>query len=382
MDQISSAYSESISAAPETESPKQAKGKSNNSGNNKKKPDMNGGAKKPAAAEKPPSSVEEAVKRSPNMANELKSLVETLKTKFPDQTMIWLRDVASYFNSALHATQPLPLQSMAFSDRPLTLLSKETRKTLTLLLESCGVAAREGAFEVLLANMAHEMAKDRPHNGYLVVLQLMSEVYPSLATYNMTRFNELRNSYQNRPAIGTALLWALGQGGRKDLSVGITVWLDFMQPMMALKNYSRFVVEYLSGLFSHHSARIKSSKSKLLYSRQYFLLFDAIFGATGGNLNKDMQAELRRLYPAIKAISVGDCSDSHEVFPEFLRRLHAAAIMEEYKGNSGAAAEALLEALSECVANNPAAVKHWGNMYITYLPASARLLSHLSKHKR
>jgi hypothetical protein len=55
-----------------------------------------------------------------------------------------------------------------------------------------------------------------------VLLQLMSEIYPTLATFNMGRYNELRNSYQNRTSIGTAMLWALGQGGRKDLSVGIS----------------------------------------------------------------------------------------------------------------------------------------------------------------
>ena len=32
---------------------------------------------------------------------------------------------------------------------------------------------------------------------------------------------ELRNSYQNRPHIGTALLWAVGLGGKKDLQVGL-----------------------------------------------------------------------------------------------------------------------------------------------------------------
>jgi hypothetical protein len=35
------------------------------------------------------------------------------------------------------------------------------------------------------------------------------------------RFFELRNSYQNRPNIGTALLWAVGLGGKKDLQTGL-----------------------------------------------------------------------------------------------------------------------------------------------------------------
>ncbi len=58
-------------------------------------------------------------------------------------------------------------------------------------------------------------------NGYMVMLQSLAEVYPSLCVNNPQRFHELIRSYQNRPAIATALVWALGQGGRKDLAIGL-----------------------------------------------------------------------------------------------------------------------------------------------------------------
>jgi hypothetical protein len=148
-----------------------------------------------------------------------------------------------------------------------------------------------------------------------------------------------------------------------------------MLPMLTMKNYSRYVVEYLSGLLSHHSARIKASKTKLLYSRQFFLLFDAIF--TSVNLSKESQAELLRQYDTIKAISVGDCSDSHEVFPEFLRRLQSLTSGEQ-QWHPSARAE-MMRALAESAANNEACLKHWQQMYITYLPASAQILTHISK---
>ncbi len=55
----------------------------------------------------------------------------------------------------------------------------------------------------------------------MVVLQSMAEVYPSLCVNNPQRYSELLRSYQNRPPIATALMWALGQGGRKDLAIGL-----------------------------------------------------------------------------------------------------------------------------------------------------------------
>jgi len=329
--------------------------KGNSDSSNNKKP------------EKKPATIEEAVKKV--SAGELKALLEKVRNRYPDQAVLWIRDAAAYFNVALATESPVALTS--FSDAPLSLLTKETRKTLTALFEQCPDAARQTGFETLLATTAHDMGKGLTANGNLVVLQLMSEIYPSLASHNMARWNELMNSYRNRAPIGTAMLWALGQGGRKDLGVGVNVWLDFMLPVLTMKNYSRFVVEYLSGLLAHHSARVKSGK-RIIFPRQLFLFFDALF-ATAGSLNKELQAELQRQYDALKALSIGDCSDNHEIFPEFLRRLQTTS------DDNPRAREKLLEALALSVANNPATLKHWQQMYLTYLPASAKLLEYLDK---
>ena len=51
--------------------------------------------------------------------------------------------------------------------------------------------------------------------------QLLAEFQPALVTANLGRYVELRNSYQNRPVIGTAILWSVGQAGMKSLHSGI-----------------------------------------------------------------------------------------------------------------------------------------------------------------
>lgn len=366
-DQIASVWS-----MPDIETDKSSSSPPKPAKNNSNKAAKNGKANsdKKASPEKKPATIEEAVKKV--SVNELKTLLEKVRDRYPENPILWIRDAAAYFNVALATESPVPLTS--FSEHPLSLLTKETRKTLTALFEQCPEAARQTGFETLLANMAHDMGKGLTANGNLVVLQLMSEIYPSLASHNMARYNELRNSYQNRAQIGTAMLWALGQGGRKDLVVGINVWLDFMLPVLTMKNYSRFVVEYLSGLLAHHSARVKSGK-RILFSRQLFLCFDALF-ATANNLNRELQAELQKQYDALKKISIGDCAENHEIFPEFLRRLQTVS-EDKYHPR---AREELLEALALSVANNPATLKHWQQMYLTYLPASAQLLEYLDKN--
>ena len=64
-----------------------------------------------------------------------------------------------------------------------------------------------------------------------------------------------------------------------------------------------------------------------------------------------------------------------QIFPEFLRRLQTVS-EDKYHPR---AREELLEALALSVANNPATLKHWQQMYLTYLPASAQLLEYLGK---
>ena len=81
-----------------------------------------------------------------------------MKTNYPDNPVLWLRDAASYLNLTLDAQLPVEI-SDPFSDRPLSLITKETKKTLTALYEEVGDAGRQTGFETLLANMAHEMAK-------------------------------------------------------------------------------------------------------------------------------------------------------------------------------------------------------------------------------
>ena len=57
--------------------------------------------------------------------------------------------------------------------------------------------------------------------GWNILTQLLTENNPTLVTAHIPRYIELRNSYQNRPNIGLAILWSVGQAGAKSLHSGI-----------------------------------------------------------------------------------------------------------------------------------------------------------------
>ena len=80
-----------------------------------------------------------------------------------------------------------------------------------------------------------------------------------------------------------------------------------MLPMLTMKHYSRFIVDYLAGLTSAHETRISKLIAKRdqlrrsLYPNQFFQCFDAIFiSAPTYALNKELQNTLVKQYPTIK----------------------------------------------------------------------------------
>lgn len=52
-------------------------------------------------------------------------------------------------------------------------------------------------------------------------MEVLSHVVPDLGKSNLPRYESLMVSYQNRPAVGKCLFWALGQAGVRNLAVGI-----------------------------------------------------------------------------------------------------------------------------------------------------------------
>lgn len=58
-------------------------------------------------------------------------------------------------------------------------------------------------------------------DGWMLLVEALSHVAPELGLGNMARYESVMVSYQNRPAVGKCLFWALGQAGVRNLSVGV-----------------------------------------------------------------------------------------------------------------------------------------------------------------
>jgi len=177
------------------------------------------GVSKPAAKAKPsaprvekpavPKTVAEAV-RAKVKVEELRTVIEEVQIRWPDSPLLWLRDVAGYLNHAL-VTQPELSVEGVLGGEPLTALTANMRKVIGQMLHKCEEGMRETFFETCVANTAHDLAKGLCVTGWRVLTQLLADLQPTVVTAHIPRYVELRNSYQNRPAVGLAILWSVGQ---------------------------------------------------------------------------------------------------------------------------------------------------------------------------
>lgn len=128
---------------------------------------------------------------------------------------------------------------------PANVIPESLKKLIHAELESAGPSNVQYFFDQSLTSLAVDLNKNLPIVGTKIILQLIALRYPVVCQSNFAKNAVLHNSYLNQSSIGLSLLWALGQGGFRDVQVGINVWQNMMVPVIEMKNYSKYVVDYI-----------------------------------------------------------------------------------------------------------------------------------------
>merc|ERR1719158_2082306 len=344
--------------------------KAANGTNGKEKPKS---TEKKVEKPKTPITLSQAVKENLRV-EDLKNLLEMSQTRFPDSPLLWLRDIATYLNQKLVYTNQDEFTN--FGGDPSSILTANMRKVINVMFQKCSDSMKETFFETCISNTAHELQKGLNVVGWNILTQLLAENNPSLVTANIQRYIELRNSYQNRPNIGLALLWSVGQAGAKSLHSGIKVWLEIMIPVITMRHYSKFVVHYLVQLLEQHKVTETTMMNKPVVDLTNFITIQDTVFIVANQINKEYARTLRQYYPALRAICVAGCKN-HEMFPELLPRLSTLSMPDQVLDT--------LDLLASCLASTPAAMVHWHQLYTSNLTQSAQLIQYLdcnwSKYK-
>ncbi|XP_058061358.1 transmembrane protein 214-A [Anopheles bellator] len=183
-------------------------------------------------------------------ADELKSQLMAVNVHFKDNHLMVLKALTSSLNDKLRVKECDPVYGGTSNTYPYDALPKDVRKVIDDCIEGAGEENVKYFYDLTLSNLASDMNASLPYQGHMLILQAIAIHHPPACVNNLARNAILRNSYQNRSHIGLSLLWALGQGGYKDLNVGLKVWQDIMVPVLDLKSYSEFVCSYANGIVS------------------------------------------------------------------------------------------------------------------------------------
>lgn len=81
--------------------------------------------------------------------------------------------------------------------------------------------------------------------------------------------------------------------------VHLSVWLQLMVPLIGMKHYSAYVVEYGSTVFGSGGGDGAQACGDVLGVREFFTILDFTW-CSSGSLTKPVQRQLFALYPKVK----------------------------------------------------------------------------------
>lgn len=189
--------------------------------------------------------------------------------------------LSSLLDSMLNVKNPPSLIEKPIN-YPNNIVPANVKTIIYNLLNETGPANIQYFFDQSLTTLAVDLSNNLNCIGHNILLQMIALEWPTVCIQNLAKNAILRNSYQNRSSIGLNLLWALGQGGFKDINVGCRVWRDIMVPVLEMKSYTKWVCEYVHRMLNCATGDVN------LVQNEFFIIFDELLMQRNG-LPKDCQ---------------------------------------------------------------------------------------------
>lgn len=307
--------------------------------------------KKQEPKEKPPKSIKDAL----NMidADEIRNVLTTGQTRFPEAPLIWLKDLAAFLNVKIPVDKEDAIFSGKPKDYPLSIVPKPISSTLEKAIEMAGKQTAQLFYENTLTTMATDMVKGSAAVGHKIFLQLLARINPEMTVANIPKLITVRNSYQNRKTIGLSLLWALSQGGRKNLAVGLKVWHEVMSPMLETKSYSSYVVQILNDLVFEHGN---------CYDLKPELYLDIVEDTCSGKLNipANVGREINNSMEKLRSILIKNKNISYVKLFEMLIGKITPKVHANYR-------DELVKTLVDCLATDSLCFSAWRSFHVKNL---------------
>ncbi|XP_072942522.1 transmembrane protein 214 [Epargyreus clarus] len=328
-----------------------------------KKQDKKSEASKP----KPPKTIEGALEAID--PTELATIITTNKVRFSNAPLVWLKEVASFLNSKIQIDVDDPTFSIYPLNYPTCVIPDTIRESLEKVLQEAGKANTQLFFDVTLTALANDMSRGQHVNGHRILAQMLAQSNPDFCIASIPKSASLRNSYQNRPPIGLSLLWALGQGGLKDFAVGMKAWQDLFLPIIELKNYSKYVISYLSILMD------KQAELKAVVNQDQLLAMFDLVNSKRSALSKDLSSDLIMQLSKYKDIYFQKSGNKLQVtFNQLMKKLPnqylSGSALDPYN-------RVLVESLLDCLQRDDSCNATWRQLFHKCTKQSATVIEYI-----
>ncbi|KAM3960329.1 transmembrane protein 214 [Aphomia sociella] len=320
---------------------------------------------------KPPKTIEGAFEAIDPV--ELANIIATNKIRFSNAPLVWLKEVANFLNSKTQIDVEDPTFANYPPTYPLSALPSEIKGTLESVLQDAGQANAQLFFDVTLTALANDMSRGQSVNGHRILLQMLANDYPEFCVASIQKSATLRNSYQNRPPIGLSLLWALGQGGHNNFAVGLKAWQELFLPIIELKNYSKFIVLYLSSLLDKHATMDATKVSQ----EQLLAMFDMV-NSKRNSVSKELSSDLIKQLTKYKDIYFSRSGNKLQVtFNHIMKKLPnqflSGPTLDSYN-------RVLVESLVDCLERDDSSNATWRQLFQKCTKQSATLLDFINSN--
>jgi len=311
----------------------------------------------------------------------LEKALNQSKKAFPNSTLLWLKDLASFLNVHFEEV-PFedPVHTNERSDFPSCELPTGVKQVVVRTLQGATNNVLEIFFYHCVNSMVTDLSKGLSIYGYQIVVQLLAYMSPAIVLGDLTKYSELLNENQGRPLRCLSILWALGQCGLKDLPTALRVFFEIMFPTISSKQCAPFILGHLDLVLKTHAKKLHLG-TKSLGLTGYFTLLDFFNQSKPTCLTSvEMKKLTKSILPKLKMVaygigSGGNASSSsvspanlHLFFPSYLSRVDTTGPL---KGE-------FLASLVECLVQDPkGSFSVWRELYIKHLPQSGTLLKHL-----
>eukprot|EP00795_Rhopilema_esculentum_P007821 gene7821-13686_t len=233
---------------------------------------------------------------------ELSLVISNVEEKFPNHSLVWLKEVASWLQKQFPgpAEKDLMLSSQP-KGFPLCSVDSDVKKALLELLKKSTDQSIEMLFCYCITKMIEELQQGKLTIGLRILIQVIVSHSPKVL---ITKLDDVLSGKSTSQESFLAVIWAYSQN-MSDFKAGIKVWWAVMMPLLKVSTHAPHVVQYIEDLIrKHEKGKINDS---MIDAKEFYEILVVVFSSKSQLANSPrLKERFDTLYPTFKRMYFSD----------------------------------------------------------------------------